>query len=53
MRGGAAVPLTVIEDNRDILDESVPWLIARGWEPESMETFGELILTLIITEGGL
>lgn len=43
----------VIKDNRDILDESVPWLMDRGGEPESIKSFQKLILTLIITEGGL
>jgi hypothetical protein len=43
----------VISDNPDILGESVPWMMERYRQPDGAETFEELILNLIPTEGGL
>jgi hypothetical protein len=42
-----------IADNPAILDESVPWMMERGSQPEDAETFEGLILKLIPSEGGL
>ena len=49
----AAWTREAIADNQDIQGESVPWLLGRGWKPEAAETFEELLLTLIVSEGGL
>ncbi len=43
----------VIAENLDVLDQSVPWLRERGSEPQNAETFEQLILTLIPSDGGL
>lgn len=45
--------LQVLEDNWDIRDESLPWVRAHNSHPERAETFENLILSLIATEGGL
>jgi hypothetical protein len=43
----------VIAQNPDLEDQSVPWLKERGSHPEKAETFENLILSLIPSEGGL
>lgn len=43
----------VLANNGDILSESVRWRLDRGWTPETVNSFEELVLELIITEGGL
>jgi hypothetical protein len=42
-----------IEDNPDLASESLPWLRERGADLSKAETFEELILRLIPSEGGL
>ncbi len=42
-----------IEDNPDLASESLPWLRERGVDLSKAETFEELILRLIPSEGGL
>jgi hypothetical protein len=41
-----------IEDNPDLASESLPWLRERGVDLSKAETFEELILRLIPSEGG-
>jgi hypothetical protein len=43
----------VIAQNRDLMDEAIPWWRERGIHPENAETFESLILQLIPSEGGL
>lgn len=42
-----------IAQNPDLRDKSLPWLRERDSHPEKAETFEELILRLIPSEGGL
>ena len=42
-----------IAQNRDLMDESLPYLQEKGSHPEEAETFEGLILALIPSEGGL
>ena len=42
-----------IAQNPDLMDQSIPWLTEKDIHPETMETFGSLILSLFPTEGGL
>ena len=43
----------VIARNLDLMDQSIPWLAERDSHPEKAETFEELILRLIPSEGVL
>ena len=43
----------VIAQNQDLKDESLPWQEERDSHPEDAETFEELILRLIPSEGWL
>jgi hypothetical protein len=43
----------VIAQNDNLADESLPWIKERDLHPEKAETFENLILSLIPTEGGL
>jgi hypothetical protein len=42
-----------IAQNLDLMDQSLPWLKERGSHPERADTFENLILCLIPSEGGL
>jgi hypothetical protein len=42
----------VIEDNPNLMEQSVDWAMDRGTRPEKAETVEELILSLIPSEGG-
>ena len=43
----------VLEDNWNLLDQSVPWMLERDLRPESALSFHELISNLLPSEGGL
>jgi hypothetical protein len=43
----------VIAENWDLQDESIPWVLEKDSRPEKAETFENLILSLIPSEGGL
>ena len=42
-----------IAQNPDLMDQSIPYLLEKDSQPQEAETFEELILSLIPTEGGL